>query len=58
MTLEHCQICGRPVTVDCPGCGALGYCSQKHLERHRRLGHFEECSRMRAQVARTQASAL
>jgi hypothetical protein len=54
-----CQVCGKPVAspVTCPGCGAMYYCSYKHLIAHRhKLGHDAECGRMAAQVARRQAS--
>jgi MYND finger len=51
----ECQVCARrvPTAVLCPQCGAMLYCSIAHARLHRhRLGHAEECERMRLQMAR------
>lgn len=52
----ECQVCGKvgPKTMLCPECGALSYCSTRHMEMHRNvMGHDPaECARMRAQMSR------
>lgn len=51
----NCQLCGAEVAapVTCQGCGALFFCSLKHLRLNRGLGHGgEECERMKRQMAR------
>jgi len=54
MQLE-CQVCGTaPANVECPGCHAMFYCSEKHLRHHMNLGHGEECARMSGQMCRAQ----
>jgi hypothetical protein len=44
----QCQVCGKPARLPCPGCAAIYYCSDKHLDRHSRLWkHPEDCRRLR-----------
>eukprot|EP00884_Botryococcus_braunii_P017344 jgi/Botrbrau1/4293/Bobra.0390s0033.1 len=50
----ECQLCGRKVAVpiECNGCHAMLYCSDKHRRIHLQQGHAEECERMGLQMLR------
>lgn len=59
MSTFECQVCGAsPAPLCCPGCAAMRYCSEKHMRRHLRLGHDEECRRMSLQMGRAQVMRL
>ena len=55
-----CQLCGKQPSdpVSCTGCGALFYCSHAHRLTHSRLCHAEECSRMAAQMSRSEVQLM
>ena len=58
--MDHeCQICSKrsQQCFPCPECGALYYCSERHRQRHLRLGHGDECARMAKQMLHTDVRA-
>eukprot|EP00854_Cymbomonas_tetramitiformis_P002525 gene2525-3271_t len=50
----ECQLCGRPATSACKGCGAFYYCRPKHQALHWKLHHHSECDRLKCQMRQSE----
>lgn len=48
----ECPVCGEDAKLDfpCISCGAMYYCSARHRATHMRLGHGEDCERLKQQL--------
>lgn len=54
-----CQVCGDRSNqiLYCPGCKAMVYCSEEHLQQHKKFQHDDaECKRMQNQMSKLAVS--
>jgi hypothetical protein len=50
-TQPLCNICGNPNNLKtCTSCGVRKYCSKKCMKKDGRMGHRQECKRIKMQL--------